>query len=243
MKIKPVNIGSLTVDFPIMLSPMAGYTDAAFRSLCRDFNCGMIYTEVITCRGVVHDSKLTRHMLDTFPNEHPIAGHIYGSEPEIMAEAAAKIEEMGRYDTIDVNCGCPVRKIVAKGAGAALMHDPEKICAIVSAIKKSVSLPVTIKTRLGPTPEMMNISEIAQAAEEAGADGIAIHARFTSAQHSGEADWNALAQIKSERAIPVFGNGGIQTAEDALRMISETGVDGVLIGRAAIGNPWIFDEI
>lgn len=243
MKIKPVNIGSLKVDFPVMLSPMAGYTDTAFRSLCRDFHCGMLYTEVITARGVVHGSKLTSHMLETSENEHPVVAHIYGSEPEIMAEASAIIEKLGRFNTIDVNCGCPVRKIIAKGAGAALMHDPDKINAIIAAIKSAVSIPVTMKTRIGPNPGMMNISEIARSAEEAGADAIAIHARFTSSKHSGPADWDTLARIKTECSIPVFGNGGIKTANDVFRMISETNVDGVLIGRAAIGNPWLFDEI
>jgi tRNA-dihydrouridine synthase B len=243
MNIKPIHIGALKVEFPVMLSPMAGYTDIAFRSICRDFHCGMTYTEVITSRGIVHDSKLTWHMLDTAENEHPVAGHIYGSEPEIMAEAASKIEALGRYDTIDVNCGCPVRKIVAKGAGAALMRDPNKIADIISAIKSAVTLPVTIKTRLGPTPDMINISEITDAAQTAGADAIAIHARVTSKKHSGPAAWDTLAKIKSESSIPVFGNGDIKTAEDVFRMIKETNVDGVLIGRAAIGNPWIFDEV
>ncbi|OVE74775.1 hypothetical protein BVX97_06355, partial [bacterium E08(2017)] len=185
-----------------MLSPMAGYTDSAFRSLCMDNHCGMTYTEVITARGLVHGSKLSQHMLDKTKSEKPIAAHIYGSEPEVMAEAARQIESLNRYDTIDINCGCPVRKIVAKGAGAALMHKPQTIAEIVKAIRGSVSLPVTVKTRLGPTPDNKNISEIAQAVQESGASAIAIHARFTSAKHSGPADWDSLAQIKSELSIP-----------------------------------------
>lgn len=244
MKISPVNIGNLSVEFPVMLSPMAGYTDLSFRSLCNDFHCGMNYTEVINARGVVHNSKLTMHMLEELPeNKTPVAAHIYGSEPEIMAEAASIIEKLNLYDSIDVNCGCPVRKIVSKGAGAALINKPDEIYSIVSAIKKTVSMPVTIKTRIGPSPDLLNISDILKASEEACADAIAIHARVTSKKHGGSADWNTLARSKSESSIPVFGNGGIECAEDVFRMIKETGVDGVLIGRAAIGNPWIFDEV
>lgn len=241
--IEPLKIGNVSVGFPVVLAPMAGYTDAAFRSLCRDFHCGMAYTEVINAQAVVHGSKLTMHMLETAKNERPAGAHIYGSDPQVMAEAAAIIEKLGCYDLIDVNCGCPVRKIVARGAGAALMNDPGKIAEIVRAIGDAVTLPVTIKTRIGPSPDRHNISEIAQAAEKAGAGAIAIHARYTSCKHSGASDWNALARIKSECSIPIIGNGGVKTAEDALRMFNETGVDGVMIGRAAVGNPWIFDEI
>lgn len=243
VQINPMHIGKLKVDFPVILSPMAGYTDSAFRSLCMDHHCGMTYTEVINAQAVVHGSKRTMHMLEAGENEHPVAGHIYGTDPEVMAAAASIIEKMNLYHTIDINCGCPVRKIVAKGAGAALMHDPEKIKSIVSAVSGSISLPVTIKTRIGPSPDLVNILEILRAVEEGGAAAIAVHARFTSKKHSGPADWEMLAMIKTESRIPVIGNGGIKNAGDVIDMFRRTNVDGVMIGRAAIGNPWIFDEV
>ncbi|MFA5044234.1 MAG: tRNA-dihydrouridine synthase [Kiritimatiellia bacterium] len=242
VKLKPLKIGNLTVDFPVMLAPMAGYTDAVMRTLARRYRCGMAYTEVTSAEGLVRGSKQTLHMLETAPGEWPIAAHIYGANPEILAQAAVFLERTGRFQTIDLNCGCPVAKVVAKGAGAALIKHPEKIAQIVRAIKQAVALPVTVKTRLGLAPDRMNISEIAQAVEESGGSAIAIHARFVTGRHSGQADWPALARIKAERSIPVIGNGGVLSAEDVLRMIAETGVDGVMIGKAAVGNPWIFQE-
>jgi nifR3 family TIM-barrel protein len=161
----------------------------------------------------------------------------------MMARAAAIIEKLGRFDLIDINCGCPVRKIVAKGSGVALMSDPGRIGEIVAAVRRAVDLPVTVKTRLGPDPDRPTLSAVAEAVESAGGNAVFIHARFASNRHSGPADWNVLARIKSERGIPVIGNGGIDTASDVPAMLEQTGVDGVMIGRAAVGNPWIFDEI
>ena len=241
--LKPLRIGALLVDFPVMLAPMAGYTDAVMRSLARRHHCGMVFTEVISAEGIVRGSKQTFHILDTLPGERPIAAHLYGSNPDTLAQAALLLEKTGCFHAIDLNCGCPVSKIVAKGAGAALMKHPDKIANIVRTIKQAVSLPVTVKTRLGVAPGRMNISEIAQAMEESGGDAITIHARFATACHTGPADWLALAKIKSERVIPVIGNGGVASAADALKMVAETGVDGVMIGKAAVGNPWIFHEV
>ena len=242
MTIKPLKIGNVVVDFPVMLAPMAGYTDVVMRSLARRYHCGMAYTEVTSAEGLVRGSKQTLHMLETALGERPIAAHIYGANPDILAQAAVFIERTGRFQTIDLNCGCPVAKIVAKGAGAALMKHPDKIAQIIRAIKQAVSLPVTIKTRLGLSPDHTNISEIAQAVEESGGSAIAIHARFATGRHTGQADWPLLARIKSERSIPVIGNGGVLSANDVARMFAETGVDGVMIGKAAVGNPWIFQE-
>ena len=241
--IKPLKIGALVVEYPVILAPMAGYTDAAARFLAARFRCGMTFTEVTSAEGIVRGSRQTWHILETFPGERPVAAHVYGSSPDTLARAAAAVAETGRFQTIDLNCGCPVSRIVARGAGAALMEHPEKIAQIVRAMKKASPLPVTVKTRLGPAPGRMNISETARAAEDGGADAIAIHARYTTAGHAGPAGWEALAKTKAELAIPVIGNGGIGTAEDARRMIAETGVAGVMVGKAAIGNPWIFDEI
>ena len=238
-----MRIGDISLEVPVFLAPMAGYTDAAFRSICRDHGCGMTMTEVVNAEAVVHGSKRTLHLLETVPGERPVGAHIYGRKPDIMAEAAATIEELGRFDLIDINCGCPVRKIVAKGSGVALMSDPARIGDIVAAVKGAVRMPVTVKTRLGIDPDNPTLSDVAQAVQESGGNAVFIHARFASSRHSGPADWEALARIKSERSIPVVGNGGISTASDAVRMMEETGVDGAMIGRAAVGNPWIFDEV
>lgn len=243
LSVAPLQIGALRVEFPVILAPMAGYTDSAMRSLCMDFGCGMVYTEVAVAEGVARRMPRTMHLFEARPTERPIAAHMYGANPDAMAQAAQVAESLGRFDTIDINCGCPMRKIVAKGAGAALTRNPARIEAIVRAVRSAVSLPVTIKTRVGFSGDQQNGSEIAHAAESGGAAAIAIHARVATNRHSGAADWEALARIKSERRIPVIGNGGVERAEDAVRMFRETGVDGVMIGRAAVGRPWLFDDI
>ena len=239
----PLRIGSLVLPLPIVLAPMAGYTDSTFRTICLERGCGLVFTELVSSEGIVRDNTRTLNLLHTGPNERPIAAHIYGSEPEVMARAARRVEELGRFDLIDINAGCPVPKIVRKGAGVALMRDPAHLRDIVQAVVGAVSLPVTVKTRLGISPETMNIAEVAHAVEEGGASAIFLHARLATAVHSGPADLDALRRIKDEVSIPVIGNGGVSGAADAIRMLQETGVDGVMVGRAAIGNPWIFSEI
>jgi len=243
VELKPFNIGNVVVDPPAVLAPMAGYTDAAMRLLCREFHCGLAMTEVVTAEGLWRGSRPSLHLLETLPAEGPVGAHIYGREPSSMAAAAVVIEKLGRFDFIDINCGCPVRKMVRRGAGVALMKEPERIGQIVSAVREAVSLPVTVKTRLGLSPNRHNVSEVAQAVEEAGGAAVFIHARYASHKHAGRPDWEALARVKRERSIPVVGNGGVEAAEDVWRMRAETGVDGVMIGRAAIGNPWIFEEV
>jgi len=242
MIVKPLKIGNVTVAFPVMLAPMAGYTDLTMRMLARRHRCGMAFTEVVSAEGIVRGSKLSFNILETAPDERPVAAHIYGANPHALAQAAIIIERTGRFQTIDLNCGCPVSRIMAKGAGAALMRHPEKIAQIIRAMKQAVSLPITVKTRLDLSPERANISEIARAIEESGASALTIHARSASGKHTGHTDWESLARIKSECSIPIIGNGGINSADDAIRMFAETGVDGVMIGKAAVGNPWIFLE-
>jgi len=242
MKITPLKIGGLTIPVPLCLAPMAGYTRSPFRAICRRFHCGLVFTELVTAEGIVRRQPRTMHYLESLPEERPIAAHIYGSDPDALAGAARVIESLGRFDLIDINCGCPVPKVTRKGAGVALMREPEKIHAIVQAVSRAVSLPVTIKTRLGLSSELANISEVAQAAEEGGARAIFLHARFASEGHNGPVDREALQRIKRERSIPVIGNGGITEARHASEMLRQTGVDGVMIGRAALGNPWIFEE-
>ena len=222
---------------------MAGYTDSTFRSICLEQGCGLVFTELVSSEGIVRNITRTLNMLHTSANERPIAAHIYGSDPEVMAEAASIAEGLGHFDLIDINAGCPVPKIVRKGAGVALMRDPGRLSDIVRAVVRAVSLPVTVKTRTGISPDDVNISEVAHAVEEAGASALFLHARLASAQHSGPADYDSLRLIKSELSIPVIGNGGVVNGQRAVAMLHETGVDGVMIGRGAIGNPFIFSSI
>lgn len=240
---KPLHIGSLRVAFPFLLAPMAGYTDVAMRMLCRRYGCGLAFTEVACAEAVARRLPRTLHLFETAPGDQPLVAHLYGADPSAMADAARVAESMGRFAAIDLNCGCPVRKVVARGAGAALIKTPERIVAIVRAMRAAVSLPVTVKTRIGFSEDAQNISELAHAVEEAGAAAIYLHARVAARKHSGPADWDALARVKAERKIPIVGNGGVVTADDALRMLRATGVDGVMIGRAAVGHPWIFADI
>ncbi|MEE8390934.1 MAG: tRNA dihydrouridine synthase DusB, partial [Anaerolineae bacterium] len=242
-RVKPLNIGELTISVPLLLAPMAGYTRLPFRAICKRFGCGLVFTEVVVAEGIVHRSPQTLRFLESLPEERPVAAHIYGSNPDSLVGAAQIIESLGRFDLIDINCGCPVPKVVRQGAGVALMREPDKIRAIVQAVSQAVSLPVMAKTRLGFSRELFNISEVAHAIEEGGASAISLHARFASDKHSGPADWETLKRIKEERSIPVIGNGGITQARHATDMLQQTGVDGVMVGRAAIGNPWIFEEI
>lgn len=238
-----MQIGALNIDSPFWLAPMAGYTDAAFRSVCRDFGGGLFYTEVAVAQGLIRDSKPSWHLLETAAGEGPTAGHICGSEPDVMAAVAARIEQTGRFSAIDINCGCPVRKIVARGAGAALIHTPELIGSIVSAVRSAVSLPVLVKTRIGFITDQERITEIVQAVQEAGAAAIAIHGRYADHHHRGPVDWELIRSIKKRSTIPVLGNGGLFTAQDVVSKWQEYGLDGVLIARGAVGNPWIFEDV
>jgi tRNA-dihydrouridine synthase B len=227
---------------PIGLAPMAGFTDRAMRGLSLGQGAVLAMTEVVNAAGLTHDSKRTYHLLETAEHEHPVAAHMYGIEPAVMAEAARRAEATGRFDFIDVNSGCPVRKIVAKGAGAALMGDVPRLAAIVTAIREAVALPVTVKTRIGLTPDTCNIYDLSAAVEDAGASALFIHGRFASNKHSGPVDWDLIAEVKQKRSMPIWGNGSARTGVEAIELLKRYGVDGVLIGRGAIGNPWIFRE-
>ncbi len=237
-----LKIGNVTIATPVLLAPMAGYTDTAFRSICMRYHAGATFTEVVNATGIMINSKQTLHLLETVPEERPIAAHIYGNDPAIMAKAAIVIEKLNRFDYIDINCGCPVRKIVLRGCGAALIKSPKLIESIVKAVRESVSMPVTIKTRIGFEIDQNNVVDLVQAAESGGASAVTIHARYAKRIHNGPADWASLKLAKESCSIPVIGNGGVECANDVVRMFNETGVDGVMIGRAAVGNPWIFDE-
>ena len=238
-----VSLGTLTFSPPTALAPMAGITTPPFRQLCRRQRCGLVVTELTNAEGLARRQAKTMHFLESWPDERPLAAHLYGRDPDIMAQAAAVAESLGRFDLIDINAGCPVPKIMRRGEGAGLLRDPENMKRIVQAVRAAVKLPVTVKTRIGLTAERINISEVAQAVEEGGAAALFLHGRVAAKRHAGPSDWDLIARIKRERGIPVFGNGGVNTADDALRMLRETKVDGVMIGRAAIGNPWLFEEI
>ncbi len=243
MKLAPLKFGSVTIDFPVVLAPMAGYTDAAFRSICKENGAGACYTEVTSAEGIRRDSQKTFQFLEVSKLDHPIAGHIFGKSVEAMVDAAIYIEKLGTFDWIDLNCGCPVKKVVRRGAGAALMKEPEQIGEIVRAVKKAVSLPVSVKTRIGFSPAFPDHMTIAKIVEDAGADMIAVHGRYAANFHGGPADWEKIGQIKQALKIPVIGNGGVITPEDATEMVRVSGVDGVMIGRGAVGNPWLFNQI
>jgi len=222
---------------------MAGYTTLPFRRLCRKFGSGLSYTELVSVVGISRRDVRTLRYLASDPGERPVAAHLYGRDVDAFADAAAWITSLQRFDLIDINAGCPVSKIISRGEGAGLLLDPERLYAIVRAVRSATSLPVTVKTRIGPSPDRLVLFEMAHALAEAGAAALAVHARFTCDRHSGPAHWEVLARLKAEGpALPLIGNGGARTAGLAVQMLKETGVDAVMIGRGAMGRPWIFRE-
>lgn len=225
-----------------MLAPMAGVSDLAFRILCRRQGVGLVCTEMVSAKAIYYKNRGTAELMASVPEERPLMLQLFGSEPELMAAMAAQVEE-GPWDIIDVNMGCPVPKVVKNGDGSALLQDPHRIEAIVSAMTKVVKKPVTVKIRKGFGLEEECAVEAAKAAEAGGAAAITVHGRTREQYYSGLADWSAIRRVKEAVQIPVFGNGDITSAQDAERMIRETGVDGIAIGRAAKGNPWLFGEI
>ena len=226
----------------IILAPMAGITDMPFRALCREQGATFSYTEMISAKALYYKNKNTLPLLQVADGERPIAVQLFGSEPELLAQEALKLEE-GPYDIFDVNMGCPVPKVVNNGEGSALMRDPEKIGQIVSAMTKVLHKPVTIKIRKGFSADQINAVEVAKRAEDAGAAAIAIHGRTREEYYSGHADYDIIRQVKEAVSIPVMGSGDIYKGKDAKRMLDETGCDAVMIARGARGNPWIFREV
>ena len=243
--LQPVQIGSLRVEWPVFLAPMAGYTDGAFRSLCLEQGCGAVVTEMASAHGMSIGHERTGHFLDTWGDEHPIGAQLYGSDPARMAAAAVKVAESKKFDFLDVNAGCPMPKIRNRGDGAGLMRDPAKMAEIVRQVKAAVggALPVTVKTRIGWCADTINVQETTAGVEAAGADAIFLHGRVASVRHSGPADWNLIAEVKRARKVPVIGNGGVKAPADVFRMVRETGVDGAMVGRAALGDPWWFRDL
>lgn len=241
MKNKPFKIGNVTTENPFILAPLAGYTDLPFRLLCREYGAGMVVSEMISCHGLTFMQQKTWDMIKSAPGDHPIAIQLFGSEPEIMGKAAALLNKEP-IDCIDINMGCPVRKVTKKGAGSALMKTPELAAEIIRQVCANSNKPVTVKFRSGWNHQSINAPEFAQMAEQAGAQALTIHARTWSDGFSGKADWNIIAKTKQSVSIPVIGNGDILSYKQGLAMLEQTGCDGVMIGRAALGKPWVFRE-
>ena len=237
-----LRIGNTALDNRVILGPMAGVTDLPFRLLCREQGCGMAVTEMVSAKAILYHNKNTNELLAVDSQEGPVSVQLFGSDPEIMAEIAVRLEE-GPYACIDVNMGCPVPKIVNNGEGSSLMRNPKLAEKILSAMVRAVKKPVTVKFRKGFNEDCVNAVEFAKMAESCGVSMVAVHGRTREQYYSGKADWNIIRQVKEAVKIPVIGNGDIFTPEDAGRMIEETGCDGVMVARGAKGNPWIFKRI
>lgn len=237
-----MQIGEIKLAAPLALAPMAGITDLPFRLICRRLGCGMTVSEMVSAKGLLYKNVKTTEMLRIDDGERPTAIQLFGSVPEELAEAARMVEANGA-DMIDFNMGCPVPKIVNNGEGSALMKQPQLAHDILAAMVKAVKIPVTVKFRAGWDDSSRNAVEIAKAVEAAGVSAVAVHGRTRQQFYEGKADWGIIAEVKQAVKVPVFGNGDIFTVEDGLRMLAETGVDGLMIGRGADGNPWIFREL
>ncbi|MGL1931498.1 MAG: tRNA dihydrouridine synthase DusB [Desulfotalea sp.] len=232
-------VGNLQFSAPFVLAPLAGYTDLPFRLLCREYGADYVVSEMISCHGLYYDQERTKQMLASTEKERPVSFQLFGAEPEIMARASELISKYNP-DMIDINMGCPVRKVTKKGAGAAMMSDPDLAEQVIKAVISNTDIPVTVKIRTGVTSDNLNGAEFAQMAESAGASLVTVHGRTRAQAFSGFADLKEIAKVKSAVSIPVIGNGDILSYDDGLKMMEETGCDGVMIGRGALGNPWVF---
>ena len=239
---KKLKIGNVELKNPYILAPMAGVTDLPFRLLCKEQGAGLLCMEMISAKAIQYNNRNTKALLEIHPEEEPVSLQLFGSDPEVISEIAKRIEELP-FAILDINMGCPVPKIVRNGEGSALMNQPKLVHEIVSKTVKAIQKPVTVKIRKGFNDESINAVEIAKIIEDAGAAAVAVHGRTREQYYSGKADWDIIRQVKEAVTIPVIGNGDVVSGESALAMMRETGCDGVMIGRGAQGNPWIFSEL
>ena len=237
-----MQIGTVKIDGRLVLAPMAGVTDLAFRRICREHGAALTVTEMVSTKALCYQDRKTPRLLELAPDEHPAAAQIFGHEPEVMAEAAPMALEYSGADILDINMGCPVGKVIRSGDGSALMRDPELAGRVIEAVVKAVNVPVTVKFRKGWDEKSVNCVEFARMAEQSGAAAIAVHGRTRAQQYSGTADWDAIRDVKQAVGIPVIANGDVAEPEDAVRILAHTGADGVMIGRGALGDPWIFER-
>lgn len=237
-----MKIGNLNLDNRVFLSPMAGVTDLPFRLICKEQDCGMLYTEMVNAKALCYDDQNTKKMLKIEEEEHPVAIQIFGSDPEYMG-GAAKILNPYPNEILDINMGCPAPKVVKNGDGSALLKNPELAAKVLKAVVGNSEKPVTLKIRKGWDDTCINAVEIAKIAEDCGISAIAIHGRTREQYYSGKADWDIIRQVKENVSIPVIGNGDVFEVEDAINMLNQTNCDAIMIGRGAQGNPWIFKRI
>lgn len=242
MWIKPLQIGNVTLQNNLILAPMAGVSDLPFRLLCTQQGAGMVCSEMISAKAILYNSKNTEDLMMIHPEEAPVSLQLFGSDPDIISEMAKRIEDRP-FSILDINMGCPVPKVVNNGEGSALMKNPKLIGEIVEKTARAIQKPLTIKIRRGFDEEHVNAVEIAHIAQESGAAAIAVHGRTREQFYAGKADWDIIAQVKQAVKIPVLGNGDVTDAQSARAMFEQTGCDGILIGRGAQGNPWVFAEI
>lgn len=237
-----LKIGTVELENNVMLGPMAGVTDLPFRVLCREQGAGLVCMEMVSAKAVLYGNRNTKELLAVSPLERPVSLQLFGSDPEILAEIAARLED-GPYDILDLNMGCPVPKVVKNGEGSALMKNPALAERILSSMVKAVKKPVTVKIRKGFDDHSVNAVELAKIAEACGVAAVAVHGRTREQYYSGKADWEIIRQVKEAVSIPVIGNGDVHSPEAAKKLLEETGCDGVMVARGARGNPWIFRRI